>query len=174
MDHGFSVVSHQTDQSGVPLVGDFNEGGRTRRHENLPDPVVPLLDALVVDTDESLRCDLLGVLILQLPHAILLREFLLCGAALGQDSDFESTMVKQKIGVVFGEDRHEGVLPLDRCQRPRQSILDFPEDCTAQVDIVLHKAHAAVTWPALLVVIPDDVFIVRVRVLSQETLYQVS
>ena len=30
---------------------------------------------------------------------------------------------------------------------------------------MLHETHAAVAWPALLVVVPDDVLVVRVRVL---------
>ena len=37
-----------------------------------------------------------------------------------------------------------------------------------------HQSHPRVTWPALLVLIPDNVFEIRVRVLGQETLNQIA
>lgn len=43
-----------------------------------------------------------------------------------------------------------------------------------QVDIMFHKTHTRVSGPALLIVIPDNVFIVRVRMLSQVSLDQVT
>ena len=39
---------------------------------------------------------------------------------------------------------------------------------------MLHEAHARVTWPALLVVVADDVLVVRVGVLRQVALDQVA
>lgn len=42
-----------------------------------------------------------------------------------------------------------------------------------QVDIMLHQSHASITWPTLLVVIPNNIFIVWIRVLSQVPLNQI-
>ena len=36
MDHCLAVVGDEADDGGVPFVGDFSEGGGTRRHEHLP------------------------------------------------------------------------------------------------------------------------------------------
>lgn len=42
-----------------------------------------------------------------------------------------------------------------------------------QVDIMLHQSHAGVTWPTLLVVVTNYVFVVGVRVLRQVPLNQI-
>ena len=57
---------------------------------------------------------------------------------------------------------------------PRQSIFDVPEDGSAQIDVVLHQPHPGVARPALLVVVADDVLVVRVRMFSQVTLDQIA
>lgn len=43
----------------------------------------------------------------------------------------------------------------------------------SQVDIMLHQSHAGISRPALLVVVTDNVLIVRVRVFCQIPLNQV-
>lgn len=95
-------------------------------------------------------------------------------AALGQDAAFEAAHVEQQVRVVLAVDRDEGVLPLDGGHRARQTVLDVPEDGAAEVHVVLHQAHAGVAWPALLVVVADDVLVVRVRVLGQVALDEVT
>lgn len=47
-------------------------------------------------------------------------------------------------------------------------------DINSQVDVVFHEPHAGVTRPAFLVVITHDVLIVRVRMLRQVALDQVT
>ena len=39
---------------------------------------------------------------------------------------------------------------------------------------MLHQTHARVTWPALLVVVADDILVVRVGVLCKVALNQVT
>lgn len=39
---------------------------------------------------------------------------------------------------------------------------------------MLHETHARVAWPALLVVVTDDILVVRIGVLRQVTLDQVA
>ena len=56
---------------------------------------------------------------------------------------------------------------------PREPILHVPEDCSTQVDIMLHETHAGISWPALLVVVPHNVLVVGVRVLSEVSLDEV-
>lgn len=50
---------------------------------------------------------------------------------------------------------------------PWEPVLHVPEDCSAQVDIMLHKTHASISRPTLLVVVPHNVLIVGVRVLCE-------
>ena len=52
--------------------------------------------------------------------------------------------------------------------------LDVPEHGSAQVHIVLHQSHARVSRPALLVVVADNVLVVRVGVLGQVALDEVA
>ena len=44
----------------------------------------------------------------------------------------------------------------------------------SQIHVVLHESHAGITRPALLVVVADDVLVVRVRMLGQVALDQVT
>lgn len=67
--------------------------------------------------------------------------------------------------------RHEASLPQYGGHRSGQSVLYVPEDGPAQVNVVLHQSHPGVTWPALLVVVADDVLVVGVRVFGQVPLY---
>ena len=71
--------------------------------------------------------------------------------------------VEQQVRVVLRIHGNKRVLPLARRQSPRQPILDVPEDGPPQVHVVLHEAHALVAGPALLVVVPNNIFVVRVR-----------
>lgn len=70
-------------------------------------------------------------LILQVPDAILVSEFLIAGATLGKNATLEPTHVEEQVGVVFAVNGHEAVLPLHRGHRPGQAVLDVPEHCTS-------------------------------------------
>ena len=54
------------------------------------------------------------------------------------------------------------------------SYLDVPKDCSAKIDVVLHESHTRISRPALLVVIADYVLVVRIRVLSEVALDEIS
>lgn len=43
-----------------------------------------------------------------------------------------------------------------------------------QVDIVLHESHSGISRPAFLIVVADNIFIVRIRMLRQVPLYQIT
>ena len=48
--HGrLAVIREERDETGVPLVRNLGERGGTRRHEDLPDAIVELLDVLLGD-----------------------------------------------------------------------------------------------------------------------------
>lgn len=98
------------------------------------------------------------------------RELFIEGANLRQDSHVESTHRKQQIGIILRIHRNERILPLNRRHRTWQAILDVPKHRSTEIDVVLHESHAGVAWPALLVVVTDDVFVVRVGMLGQVTL----
>ena len=59
-------LSHK--KSSHPYLGECGGSGR---HEDLPDSVVEALHALQVDVQEALRRALLGHLVLQVPHTVL-------------------------------------------------------------------------------------------------------
>ena len=63
---------------------------------------------------------LLGELILQAPHAILVGKALLCHAHLGQDAHLKATHAEQQVGVVPTVHAHKAVVPVQGCQRPAQ------------------------------------------------------
>jgi hypothetical protein len=56
---------------------------------------------------------------------------------------------------------------------PGESVLHVPEDCSTQVDIVLHEPHASISGPALLVVVPHNVLVVGIRMLCEVALDQI-
>lgn len=99
-----------------------------------------------------------------------MRKFVLLGATLGQNATFEAAHGEEQVRVVLAVDRHEAVLPLHRSDCSRQPVLDVPEDGAAQIHVMLHKAHAGITWPAFLVVVAHNVFVVRIGVFGQVTL----
>ena len=160
------------------LVRDLGEGRRARAHQHLADPVLERFEPLVVHPQVRLRRALLGHLVLQGPHAVLVPDGGVASAvcvpdaadaradlahpALGQDPHLEAAHREQQVGVVPRVDRHEGVGPLERGQRAREAVADVPEGGAAEVDVVLHQAHARVARPALFVVVADDVLVVWV------------
>lgn len=103
-----------------------------------------------------------------------MHEFLHSHAALWQDSAFEARHIEEQIRVVLAVDRHERAFPFNRRHRARQPILDVPEDGSSQIHIVLHQSHSSITRPALLVVVANDVLIVRIGMLGEVALNEVS
>ena len=101
-------------------------------------------------------------------------EFLKSGTYFREDSALKATHVKKKIRVVFAIHRHETVFPQNSGDGTRQAVLDVPEHSTAKVDIVFHEPHASITRPTFLVIITHYVLIVRVRMLSEVTLNEIS
>ncbi len=63
---------------------------------------------------------LLGELILQAPHPILVGKALLCHAHLGQDAHLKATHAEQQVRVVSTVHAHKAVVPVQGCQRPAQ------------------------------------------------------
>lgn len=172
---GLSVISHQTNKTGVPLIDDLRKSGTTRAHENLSDTVVEILNTLVRDTQKRLGSSFFGRLLSKIPNAVFQRVSLavLCTDS-GKDSDFETAHGKQELRVILGVDRDKCVFPFDGSERPRQRVLDIPEDCTTKVYIMLDKPHSTISGPAPLVVITDDVFVVRIRLNTEISLDKVS
>lgn len=84
-------------------------------------------------------------LILQVPDTILVGEFFIAGAALGQDAALKATHVKQQIGVILAVNGHEAILPLHRGDRSRQTVLDIPEYSTTTVKQDVYSDRLAVT-----------------------------
>ncbi len=95
MNCGFTEICHQADECGVPLVSDLSESGAPTGHKYLPDSVLKLLEAFLIDFDKSLCGYFLGVLILKSPGAVFLREFFLNCSDLGQNADFKAVHVEQ-------------------------------------------------------------------------------
>eukprot|EP00123_Amoebidium_parasiticum_P018099 comp24100_c1_seq1/m.43516 comp24100_c1_seq1/g.43516 ORF comp24100_c1_seq1/g.43516 comp24100_c1_seq1/m.43516 type:complete len:578 (+) comp24100_c1_seq1:3557-5290(+) len=173
VDHSLSVVRHKADQGCVPLVDDLCERGGPRGHQDLTDAVVELLKGVVVHPEERLCCSLLGDLVLEIPDTIAVDQLLPVHADLGHDAHLKARHVEQDRRVILAENGDEAVVPVDGCDGPRQTVFHVPEHSPAQVHVVLHQAHALVTWPALLVVVAHDVLVVGVGVLRQVLLDQV-
>ena len=129
----------------------------TSARTHLADPVVELLEAVVVDTQESLRRALLRHFILQVPHAVSVAELFKCRADLGQETQLKPAHVYEHVRVVLRVDGSKAAVPLDRRERPRQTVLDVPKHGATEVDVVLHQPHARIARPALLVVVPARV-----------------
>ena len=51
--------------------------------------------------------------------------------------------VEQQVGVVLGIDADEGILPLDGGDGMGQSVLDVPENGTAEVDVFIRRMRAS-------------------------------
>ena len=95
-------VCHQANQSRVPFVRDLGESCRAAGHQDLPHSILKSFDAIFVDSDKCLGRDLFGALVLQLPHAVLLREFFLSCSLLRQDAHLKAAHVEEQIRIVFG------------------------------------------------------------------------
>ena len=113
-------------------------------------------------------------LILQIPDTIPVCEFLKCCATLGQDTAFKTTHVKQKIWIVFAVHRHKAFIPVQCGHRSWQTIFYVPEHSTPKVDVMLHESHTSISWPAFPVVVSHYVFIIRIWMLCEVTLDQIS
>mmetsp|Transcript_12946 Transcript_12946/g.36300 ORF Transcript_12946/g.36300 Transcript_12946/m.36300 type:complete len:230 (+) Transcript_12946:5114-5803(+) len=173
MDDGLPVVGHQSNQSRVPLVCNLGEGRCTRGHENLSYPVLKRLHRLIVHSQECLGRPLLRHLVGEAPDAFPLRKTFLRHSAPGKYSDLKASHAEQDVWVVLAIHTDEAVLPLKSCHAPWQSVLHVPEDSPPQVHVVLHQPHSGIPWPALLIVIANNVFIVWVRVLREIPLDQI-
>ena len=79
----FTVVGEKRNQGSVPLVSDLGKSRRSRRHEDLPNPVVELLNVLLSNLKEGVGRTLLAGVVDQRPNAILDRELLILVPALG-------------------------------------------------------------------------------------------
>jgi hypothetical protein len=175
VNDSLTVVRHQTNEGCVPLIDDLRERRRARTHEHLTDTVVELLHTLVRYTKESLSRALLGLFIREVPNSIFERVlFATHRPDLGQDANLETAHGEEELWVVPRINADECVLPLDRCQRPRQAVLDVPEHGAAKVHIVLNEPHTTVARPATLVVVPNDVIIRRIGVSAEIPLDEVA
>eukprot|EP00959_Pyramimonas_sp_CCMP1952_P346891 7265556-Pyramimonas_sp.AAC.1 len=95
---------------------------------HLAHAVLKRLEVVVVHAHERLRGALLGLLVLQVPHAVLGREPLLRHADLGQEADLKAAHVEEQVGVVLGVHRAEAVVPLQRRHRARQPVLHLKRE----------------------------------------------
>ena len=119
MNNGLSVVGHEGDNGGVPLVDDLGEGGCTRGHQDHTESIVESFDTLVGDSKEGLCSTFLGLLIGKIPDAIFDGELLVGVSDLWQDANLKVAHGEQKLRVIFRIDRHERVVPFDGSQGSR-------------------------------------------------------
>jgi len=99
---------------------DFTKRGRTGRHENLPDPIVEVLDTLVGNSEVCLSSPLFSRLLDQLPHSILDRVLLsVLGSTSRQDTDFETAHREQELRILSAVDGTECIVPFDCGKRSR-------------------------------------------------------
>lgn len=61
-----------------------------------------------------------------IPDAVLKRELLVDVADLGQDAQLKVGHGEQELRVVLRVDADVGIVPLDRGERPRETVLDVP------------------------------------------------
>ena len=66
-------------------------------------------------------------LILEIPDAIFVREFLVLGAAFGQNATLEAAHVEQQVGIVLTIHANKTALPLYGGHRAWQTVLDVPK-----------------------------------------------
>lgn len=130
--------------------------------------------ALVVNSEEALCRSLFAAFVLQIPHAIPVSEFFVLRPAFRQDSALKTAHVEQQVGVILGVHTDKAVLPLDSGHRSRQTVLDVPEHRPSQVNVVFHQSHPGIPWPAFLVVVANDVFVVRIWMFCEVSLYEFS
>ncbi len=104
---------------------------------------------------------------MQVPDTVYMSKLLESGPDLGQNTTLKATHIEQEVGVVLAVHGHKAALPLDGCDGARETILDIPEHSSTQIDVMLHESHPSIAWPALLVVVADNVLVVGVRMFSQ-------
>ncbi|KAI6750107.1 hypothetical protein HG531_007372 [Fusarium graminearum] len=170
----FAVVGEESDQRGVPFVGDLGECGGTRRHKNLSNTVVELLNILLSNLQESVGCTLFCGVVNKRPNTVLDGELLILITNLGENADLETAHGKQQVRVVATVNTNKAVIPIDRCHRSRKTVFQVPEYSSSKVDIVAHQAHTRISRPALLTLVSDHVLEVGVRLLCKEPLDEIS
>lgn len=116
----------------------------------------------------------LRLLVCQVPNAVLERELFVNVSNLGQNANFEVGHGEQELRIVLGINTGEGVFPFNGRERTRKSVLDIPEDGSTEIDVVLDETHPAIAWPALLIVVADQILVVRIRIGTQVPLDEVS
>src|SRR5258706_9457240 len=100
---------------------------------------------LIRDSQEGLGRPFLGLLIGKVPHTILDRKLFATGRPdLWQDSDLETAHGEEELGVIVRVDANERVIPFNSGERARQALLDVPEDCSSEIDIVFDETHTTV------------------------------
>mmetsp|Transcript_39127 Transcript_39127/g.70495 ORF Transcript_39127/g.70495 Transcript_39127/m.70495 type:complete len:457 (+) Transcript_39127:2263-3633(+) len=121
IQHGLSVVRHETNQGSVPFVGNLGEGRCATAHEDLTDAIVKGLDGFFLDTQMGLGGHLLGGFILQIPNTILVH----CSSGRGPthhgfaagskrlDAHFKSNHVKEQVGIIGTIDADKSVIPVE-------------------------------------------------------------
>lgn len=99
----------------ICLTDNLAECCRTRRHQDLSDTIIEVLDALVRNPKECLGGSLLGRLLGKVPDTILERVLLsLLRPDPWQDTDFKAAHGEEQLWVVLGVDGAESVVPFDR------------------------------------------------------------
>ena len=101
-------------------------------------------------------------------------ELLVDVSNLGKNTNFEAAHREEKLRVVLRVNRDESIIPLDGSERSRKTVLDVPEDCTTEIDVVFDETHSTISRPTLLVVVTDQVLVVRIGVCREVTLDEIS
>ncbi len=161
-----AVVRHQADERRIPLVGHLCKRRRARAHEEGANTVVEPIHRRLVDAQEGLGGALLCLLMSEGPHAFGEGELLILAPHLWQDAHVKAAHCKKQVWVGLRVDRHKRILPLNVRQGSREAPSHLPKDGPAKVHVMPVEAHAAVARPALFVVIPNDVLIVRIGILT--------
>ena len=56
----------------------------------------------------------------------------------------------------------------------RQSVFNLPEDSSSKINIMFHESHSTIFGPTFFIIVTNDVLIVRIGILSKESLNQFS
>lgn len=59
---------------------------------------------------------------------------------------------------------------MNRSDTARKSVFNFPEDCSSEIDIMFHESHSAIFGPTFFIIVTNNILVVRIRVLSEESL----
>ena len=174
MNSCLTEICHQTYQSSIPLICNLSKGSASTGHEYLSNSILKLFETLFIDFNECLSSNLLGIFILKSPSTIFLWEFLLDSPDFGKDANFKSIHIEKQIRVVLRVNWDKTIFPFNGGKWTREPILDFPENGSSQIDIVLHESHTTIARPALFVIIANDILVIRVWIFSKVPLYKVS